>query len=140
MHRCLIADHSPIVRRVAKSILMDFGFDVQDVQTGAEAIAIVNRFAPRVILVDSALRDIPVLDVLRHIRDTCRQPTHAVYCPSEFDLLDLQRAHAAGATDVLVKPFDRATLAGKIETWLGEPAPARPAYISRLARSEIVRV
>ncbi len=140
MHRCLIADNSPLVRRVAKSILMDFGFEVQDVQTGAEAIAVVNRFAPRVVLVDAALQDMPVLDVLRHIRDRGPQLTRAVYCPNEFDLLDLQRAHAAGATDVLVKPFDRATLAGKIETWINEPAPGRPAYISRLARSEIVRV
>lgn len=141
MHRCLIADTSPIVRRVAKVILSDFGFEVLEAPSGADAMALVSRFSPRVVLVDAAIHDKPVLDVLRHVRDTCSRNTHVVYCPNQFDILDLQRAQAAGATDVLVKPFDRASLVSKIEAWLAtDGTPQRPAFFSRLSRSELVRV
>ena len=141
MQRCLIVDNSPIVRRVAKVILGDFGFEVLEAGTGSDALAMASRWSPRLILVDAGLTDMPVLDVLRHFRDNCARLTQIVYCPNSFDILDLQRAHAAGASDVLVKPFDRASILSKIDVWTSTAgAPERSSFFSRLSRSEIVRV
>ena len=54
--------------------------------------------------------------------------------------MELQRAHAAGATDLLVKPFDRQSLSTKLDAWqTSEQEMPRENFYNRLSRSEIVR-
>lgn len=141
MQRCLIIDGSPIVRKVTRAILADFGFDVMETSSGREGMSLFQRNIPRLALVDAALTDMPALDVLRSMRDIAGGRVQILYCPTQFDVLELQHAHAAGASDVLVKPFDRHSLAAKLDAWPrdGEPS-ARENFFNRLSRSELVRV
>lgn len=146
MKRCLVVESSPIIRRVTKSILADFGFDVVEVATGRDGINAFQRHIPRLAIVDAGLADITALDVLRAMRTIANGRSQILYCTTQFDVLELQRAHAAGATDLLVKPFDRRSLAAKINGWQG-PGQAGPEeeaagehFFSRLSRSELVRL
>ena len=141
MQRCLVIDGSPIIRKVTRVILTDFGFEVVEAATGRDGIAAFNRHIPRLAIVDAGLTDMNALDVLRQMRDTAAGRVQILYCTTVFDILALQRAHAAGATSVLVKPFDRGSLAAKLDAWEQDAAqPARPNFYSRLSRSEIVRI
>jgi two-component system chemotaxis response regulator CheY len=141
MHRSLIIETSPIIRRVARAILLDFGFEVLEAATGREGIAVFQRFAPRLVIVDANLTDVPALDVLRHIKNSRIGDVQAIYCTTDFDVVELQRPYAAGATDVLIKPFDRSSLAAKLDAWpQGAPDQKRENFYSRLSRSEIVRI
>jgi two-component system chemotaxis response regulator CheY len=141
MNRCLIIERSSIIRKVTRAILVDFGFDVIEAASGRDGLAMFNRQLPRLAIVDACIDDMPVLDVLRHMRDTGKGRVQIHYCTTGFDMLELQRAHAAGATDVLIKPFDRAALAAKLDSGaLIHPDQARPNFYTRLSRSEIVRI
>ena len=141
MQRCLIIEGSPIIRKVTKAILSDFGFDVAEAATGHDGLILFNRQIPRLAIVDSSLTDMPALDVLRHMRDTAAGRVQILYCTTEYELVALQRAHAAGATDALVKPFDRQSLAAKLNAWSpAEQAEKRPNFYTRLSRCEIVRI
>lgn len=141
MQRSLIIEGSPIIRRVTRAILADFGFEVAEAATGREGIASFNRHIPRVALVDSSLSDIPALDVLRKLRQISAGRAQILYCTTQFDVLELQRAHAAGATDLLVKPFDRHSLAAKLGAWPGDNDDRAGAnFFDRLSRSELVRL
>lgn len=142
MASCLVIDTAPIVRRIARAILTDIGFEVHEAASGRDGIAVINRHSPRIVLVDAALMDMPALDVLRAIRDQAPRTMRGIYCTATFDILDLQRAQAAGAVDVLVKPFDRSTIMPKIDSWVGSTDRDAQTgnYFSRLSRSELVRV
>lgn len=141
MNRCLIIEASPVIRKVTCTILADFGFELVDAATGRDGIALLNRQLPKLAIVDASLADMPALDVLRHIRDIGKGRVQALYCTTGLDMLELQRAHEAGATDMLIKPFDRHSLATKLDRGaLIHPDQARPNFFSRLSRSEIVRI
>jgi len=141
MHRCLVIDRSPLIRKVARVILSDFGYAVSDAETGREGLAQFRRLAPRLVIIDAGLADMNALDVLRQIRDMGVPQVHVLYCTTDYDVLGLQQAQAAGAKDVLIKPFDRASLATKLDARAGgDVRGTRPNFYSRLARSEIVRL
>lgn len=138
MQKCLIIEGSQVIRRVARIILQDIGFDVAEAATGREGLVQFHWQIPRLAIVDASLTDMSALDVLRKIRDTAAGRLQVLYCTTEFDLLEAQRANAAGATDILVKPFDRAALLAKLSAW----PPSERAQMSgpgRLARTELVR-
>lgn len=140
MQRCVIIEGSPIIRRVIKAILADFGFEVAEAGTGRDGIAAFDRHVPRLAIIDAGISDMSALDVLRHMRNAAAGRVQIIYCTTTFDILDLQRAQAAGATDALIKPFDRGSLSAKLDAWSAAGQDQqRPNFYSRLSRSEIVR-
>lgn len=141
MQSCLIIEASPIIRRVTRTILTDFGFEVFETASGREGLALFQRYAPRLVIVDASIADMSALDVLRQIRSKKVGRVQMLYCTTDFDVVELQRVHAAGATDVLVKPFDRNSLASKLDAGEnGGQGDARQGFYARLSRSEIVRI
>ncbi len=141
MSRCLIVETSAVIRRVTISILSGFGFEVEEAATGRDGIAAFQRRIPRLAIVDAGLADMPALDVLRQMRKLGSGRVQILYCTTQFDILELQRAHAAGATDLLIKPFDRQSLSAKLDAWNStEQKEPRENFYNRLSRSEIVRI
>lgn len=141
MQRCLIIDRSPIIRKVTRVILADFGFETFEAGNGKEGLAEFNRQRPHLVMVDSNLKDMPCLDVLRTIKAATGGSVYILYCTVEYDVLDLQRAQAAGASDVLIKPFDRVSLAARLDARAVEVATAgRPNFFSRLSQSDLKRI
>ncbi len=146
MQRCLIIDGSAIIRKVTRVILADFGYETVEASTGKEGLAEFhkqspNLVMPQLVMVDSHLTDMAALDVLRQIKIASAGGVYVLYCTTEYDLLDLQRAHAAGASDVLIKPFDRVSLAAKLDARAVEVATAgRPNFYTRLSQSDLKRI
>lgn len=141
MHRCLIIDASPIIRKVTRIILGNFGYEVVEASNGRDGLALYRSAPTQLVIVDARLTDMSTLDVLRRIRDSGNASVKVLYCTTEFDIIELQKAHAAGAHDVLVKPFDRATLSVKIDALTtADAGNERPGIYARLSRSELVRL
>lgn len=141
MQRCLIVEGSPIIRRVTKVILTDFGFEVVEASTGREGLTMFQRHIPRLTIVDSTLRDMAALDVIRLMRDAMTERVQILYCTTDYDIKLVRAATDAGASDLLIKPFDRVSLAAKLDTWQLPDKPAlRDTFYARLSRSEIVRI
>lgn len=140
MSRCLIVENSAVIRRVTRTIMLNLGFEVDEAATGRDGVETFNRHIPRLAIVDAGLSDMPALDVLRQMRKLGGGRVQILYCTTQFDVLELQRAHAAGATDLLVKPFDRQSLSTKLDAWqTSEQEMPRENFYNRLSRSEIVR-
>jgi two-component system chemotaxis response regulator CheY len=140
MSRCLIVENSAVIRRVTRTIMINLGFEVDEAATGRDGVEAFNRRIPRLAIVDAGLSDMPALDVLRQMRKLGGGRVQILYCTTQFDVLELQRAHAAGATDLLVKPFDRQSLSAKLDAWqTSEQEMPRENFYNRLSRSEIIR-
>lgn len=111
----LIVDDSDVIRRVTRSMLWALQFDASEVESGHAAIARCGETMPDVILLDWCM---PALSGLESLRSLRRLPGGAapvvIYCTTENDADDFERARQAGANGVIVKPFDREALRCKL--------------------------
>jgi two-component system, chemotaxis family, chemotaxis protein CheY len=114
MHRCLVIDDSPVIRRVARRIIEDFGFEVSEAEHGRQAFEQCIVQMPDVILLDWQLPVMGAYEFMRALKSYGPKSwPYIIYCTTEFDFLEVQRSRAAGASDYLMKPFDRGTLTPK---------------------------
>jgi two-component system, chemotaxis family, chemotaxis protein CheY len=109
--RCLIVDDSDIVRRVLRHMLETLHLDVSEAADGLSAVEQCRSAMPDAILLDWIMPGASGIDALQAVR---RLPGGAApiifYCPTEYIDLDIACARAAGANDVLLKPFTRVEL------------------------------
>jgi two-component system chemotaxis response regulator CheY len=108
---CLVADESAVLRKVARRILQDFEYRVSEAENGERALSLCETEMPDAVLVSA---DMPVMDgyeFVKHLRDMPGgHSPRVVFCFLENDAAHIARAHAAGADDYVLKPFDKDVL------------------------------
>ncbi|RLE15430.1 MAG: hypothetical protein DRJ28_04160 [Actinobacteria bacterium] len=106
--RVLFVDDDPVLRRLGDYALSELGgMVVVTAADGPEALAVVDRAAPDVILLDYLMPGMngdEVLEVLRSSPTTRNVPV--VFLTGIKDEIELQELVAGGAVGWLVKPFD----------------------------------
>ena len=107
MKTCLVVDDSRVIRKVARRILEDLGFEIAEAADGMEAMAWCRTAMPEAILLDW---NMPVMDGLSFLRELRREPNGhepvVVFCTVENDLEHIGLALDAGADEYIMKPFD----------------------------------
>jgi two-component system chemotaxis response regulator CheY len=108
--RVLIADESEAVRKIAAEILGQMGYDCTGCATTLDVLARSDAQMPDALIVDSAMTG--ALDLIRAIRTMHdgHRPL-ILYSLVKADLRCLMAGKTAGASDFLLKPFDRKVLA-----------------------------
>jgi two-component system, chemotaxis family, chemotaxis protein CheY len=107
MKSCLIVDDSKVVRKVARRILEDLHFAIEEAADGKLAMAACLRHMPDVILLDWNMPVMNGIDFLRALRGTAGGAAPVVvFCTTENDLAHIQQAIVAGANEYIMKPFD----------------------------------
>jgi two-component system chemotaxis response regulator CheY len=121
---CLIVDDSRIIRKVARRIVEDLGFEVDEAADGAEALSYCAASRPDVILLDW---NMPVMDGLTFIRrlraQSAEPPPKVLFCTIETDPDRIAEALEAGADDYVMKPFDGDILHAKLAEVGATPPP-----------------
>ena len=118
MKRCMFVDHSSVIRKVAKRILSGGPeMVVVEAETGADALEMCAVEMPDVIVVDSALADMQMVDFIRSVRsiENAAMPQILVSLV-EVDIGAIMRAKRAGAQGYMLKPFNRAQLIERFRT------------------------
>lgn len=116
MKSCLIVDDSGVVRKVERRIMEGLKFKAFEVELGVEALAYCrNNGMPDAILVDCTLPDLPSTDLLAQVRALPGGDKPVIiYCASENDTKELTRAISSGASDFILKPFNREELTTRL--------------------------
>lgn len=114
MKTCLVVDDSKVIRKVARRILEELSFSVQEAVDGKDALDQSLANAPDAVLLDW---NMPVMDGLEYLQelraaDGIAQPI-VVFCTTENDLSHIRRAIEAGANEYIMKPFDREIIEAK---------------------------
>lgn len=111
---CLIVDDSRVVRGVARRILEQLNFVVDEAVDGQAALDACRRCMPVVILLDWNMPVLNGIDFLRSLRgiDGGEAPV-VVFCTTESDIRHIQEALGAGANEYVIKPFDAEVLQEK---------------------------
>ena len=116
MKLCLVVDSSKIVVDVAKCLLNSMGYEVISAGTGEEGIQRCQLQMPDAILLDWDLPDMSGFDFLIEFKKSFRvDPPHIVYMTTENDPIDISRSLSSGASDFVLKPFDRSDIQAKFQ-------------------------
>jgi len=114
MKQCLIVDDSRVIRKIARCILEELKFSIEEAEDGGSALELCRRKMPDAVLLDSHMSNIPTVDFLRTLR---REPSGdkpvIILCTTENDAAFITEAIGAGANEYLVKPFDRDLMQAK---------------------------
>ena len=112
----LIVDDSRTVRRVARRILEECGFAVQEAEDGALALTACRTRMPDAILLDWNMPVMNGIDFLRTLRAEFGEHHPIVlFCTTENEMDFVEQAIEAGAQEYIMKPFDETILRSKLE-------------------------
>ena len=114
MRTCLVVDDSTVVRKIARRILEELGFQVVEAEDGEKALEVCKRALPNAVLLDW---NMPIMDGYEFLGNLRRMPggdaPKVVFCTTENDIDHISRALAAGANEYIMKPFDKDIVAAK---------------------------
>mgnify|MGYP001810208169 CR=1 FL=1 len=68
MRRCLVVDDSRVIRKVARRILEDMRFEIEEAADGLEALQACRRQMPEAILLDWTMPVMSGIDFLKQLR------------------------------------------------------------------------
>jgi two-component system chemotaxis response regulator CheY len=107
MKTCLVVDDSRVIRKVARRILEDLSFRVEEAGDGSEALSFCRSTMPDAILLDWNMPVMNGIDFLRHLRaDPGGDRPVVVFCTTENDITAIAQAIESGANEYIMKPFD----------------------------------
>ncbi len=105
----LVADDNDVAQRLCKRVLEKAGFIVLIAVDGLQAVDVAMKQHPSMILMDVAMPGIDGLEAMRRIK--AAMPSMPIVIASAHSMAsDRERFLAAGADDVLSKPFRLADL------------------------------
>jgi two-component system chemotaxis response regulator CheY len=116
MKYCLIVDDSRVVRKVARRIIEELGFEIEEAAEGKAALDMCCTRLPDVVLLDW---NMPVMNGLEFLMELRQLPDGnkpvVIFCTTENDIAHIQAAIGAGADEYIMKPFDSDILHAKFQ-------------------------
>jgi DNA-binding response OmpR family regulator len=103
------------IQRLIRTVLQTEGYNVITANDGAEALDLLGRARPSVILLDLMMPGVDGWEFMRRIREMGLEvPVVLVSAVRDLPV----EAKRLGATDALPKPFDVDELVDKVEAYL----------------------
>ena len=115
MKHCLVVDDSRVIRMVARRIMEDLRYSVEEAADGMAGLRACHEKMPDLIFLDWNLPNMNGLDFVKSVRGQ-QQGAHPVilFCTTEDDPDDIASAMAAGANEYVLKPFDGSQVRAKL--------------------------
>ena len=122
--RILTVEDDERIRTSVKLALEDEGWDVEEAETGEDAITSFSRHPADVVLIDIMLPGIDGFEVCRSVRRVSDVPI--IMVTARADTHDVVAGLEAGADDYLTKPFVPKELSARIRALLRRARPTVP--------------
>jgi CheY-like chemotaxis protein len=117
----LVVDDDEFQRSLLGRTLVSEGYEPIYAATGAEALNTLRRITPDVILLDFQMPDLDGVQVVKRLKAEPRLanvPVIMITAVSNKNVV--LESHSAGASDYIVKPFNRQALTSKLARALGK--------------------
>jgi DNA-binding response OmpR family regulator len=120
MTKVLVVEDDFALGENITAMLKGEGFDVRFAPDGKQGLDLAQSFVPDIVLLDLMIPNVSGFDVCRALRSEAKTQGIKILVMTGLDrTADVEKAFSSGATDYLVKPFDRDRLMGKIKKLLG---------------------
>ena len=123
--RILIVEDDPDQYDALAFALDSAGYAVEHARDGSEALAVLARFRPDVIVTDLVMPGMSGEDLIRAVRESGTTPRPRVLIVSGMDGLRA-RCESLGADECLMKPFNLDPLLKTVERQLAALLEATP--------------
>jgi two-component system sensor histidine kinase ChiS len=112
----LVVDDEPVNLQVLYNHLLNAGYDVTSAKSGAEALELVERIVPDLILLDVMMPSMSGYEVSSRVR--AKYSMHEMpilMLTAKTQITDVVAGFESGANDYLSKPFDKRELLARVE-------------------------
>lgn len=115
VQRVLVVDDSRLQRKILSSMLARWGYEVMHAESGDEALDIVQKFSPDLVLSDWMMPGMDGLEFCRQFR-ALRKDTYGYFIllTSKSEKDEVAQGLDAGADDFLTKPVNAHELRARI--------------------------
>jgi len=129
--RILIVDDDPVIRKFVRANLEARDYQTFMAMDGAEALEIIERELPDLIILDIMMPKIDGFEVCRRLREWSQIPI--IMLSARGDVADKVECLNLGADDYLTKPFGVEELIARVRAVLrrteaAHAIPARPSF------------
>jgi two-component system, cell cycle response regulator DivK len=105
--RVLIVDDNPTNLKLVRVLLAGEGYDVRTAEDAEDAIEVLERFSPTVVLMDLQLPGITGLELTARLKADPSRRHMAVVALTAYAMKgDEEKARAAGCDGYITKPVD----------------------------------
>jgi DNA-binding response OmpR family regulator len=115
--KVLLVEDTPTILKMAKFRLEQSGFDVIEAQSGEEALELVSKCSPDIILLDYGLPGIDGGEVCRRLKSDQKFKSIPVIIFTAT-IENFQLVKDVGADDGIMKPYESAELIEIIKKYL----------------------
>jgi two-component system response regulator ResD len=114
----LVVDDEPTIAEVVSRYLERAGYRTRVASDGAQALELVARSRPDLVVLDLMLPGIDGLEVMRRLREPDRDPIGVILLTAKGEESDRVIGLRLGADDYVVKPFSPAELVARVDAVL----------------------
>lgn len=115
----LIVDDTPKNIQVVGNLLKDQNYRITAAQNGREALDVVGKVAPDLILLDIMMPEMDGYDVCRNLKqDPLLKDIPVIFLTALTESENLVKAFEVGGVDYITKPFNLAELRMRVHTHL----------------------
>ncbi len=120
--RVLVVDDSSAMRVIIRNYLTHGGYEVQEAESAEEALSLIERSVPSLVLLDVNLPHMNGIEACRQIRKMAdARDLPVILCTTRNRREDVVQGIQARASDYVVKPFTREILLRKVARFV-QPA------------------
>ncbi len=113
--KVLVADDSPIYRKLVEYALSDQQYTVLFAKNGRQAVELFTKHQPALVVTDWVMPDLTGIELCRHIREQAQTVyTYIIMLTSMSEKDKIVSGLAAGADDYLTKPFHAEELLARV--------------------------
>lgn len=105
----LVVDDEPLQRDILKTILDGAGYEALTAASGEEALKMMERFSPDVVLTDLRMEGMDGIELIESLRHDAPEPT-VIIMTAHGTISSVVEAMKKGAFDYLTKPLSKDTL------------------------------
>ncbi|CAB4611693.1 unannotated protein [freshwater metagenome] len=119
----LVVDDNQDIRDLVTLILADEGFTTLDAKDANEAMEVLEKSHPSLVLLDVMMPGKSGIELLREIRahrDSRINETPVLMMTAKSEIVDIDLAISAGASSYIVKPFIAESVIDKVIAFLPE--------------------
>jgi class 3 adenylate cyclase len=117
--RILVVDDTPANIQAVTAILREHGYQISVATNGRQALSVLERVQPDLILMDVLMPEMDGFEACRRIKHTpAYQHIPLIFLTSKTDATDIVRGFELGAVDYVPKPFNAYELLARVNTHL----------------------
>jgi adenylate cyclase len=118
-NRILIVDDTPANIQVLSSTLKAKGYQISVATSGLQALQIVERIRPDLILLDVMMPEMDGFETCRRLKESAAsRDIPVIFLTARTETADIVRGFEQGAVDYVAKPFNAHELLARVNTHL----------------------